>query len=292
MGAWGKNLIGEFSMLEEEGKCKLNIVVSLGNQDNKQWLDENYPSLAFSTDLDSVLKNPKIDSLVIATPTPTHFDLAKKAILVGKNVFVEKPPTQTLTELEQLIILAREQQVVLFTDHIYLYHPLIEKLKTRLEDHDVDSVRVNWLKWGSFKGNIFEELAYHQVYLTQKLFGLPSDVKLVEKRAVITQADIITFEMRVNNINCSIHINRVVPNVKHLSLLIHTKKGLFVWTDQKIEYIDLNNQDREVIEQSDQKPLPLVCKDFIKRISEKQIKNPDFQLMVETMKVIEQLKTA
>ena len=39
-----------------------------------------------------MLADDSVDAVVIATPVPTHFDLARRALEAGKHVFVEKPP--------------------------------------------------------------------------------------------------------------------------------------------------------------------------------------------------------
>jgi len=43
-----------------------------------------------------------IDAVVVATPVPTHFALAKQALEAGKHVFVEKPPAMRASEMEEL----------------------------------------------------------------------------------------------------------------------------------------------------------------------------------------------
>src|SRR5438105_180644 len=50
-----------------------------------------YSEVHATTDWDSVLKNPAIESVVLASPAMMHYKMAKEALQAGKDVFVEKP---------------------------------------------------------------------------------------------------------------------------------------------------------------------------------------------------------
>ena len=66
---------------------------------------------------------------MIATPVPTHYELAKAALEAGKHVFVEKPPAMKGGEIDELVALAEERDLVLMPGHLLLYHPGVQKLK-------------------------------------------------------------------------------------------------------------------------------------------------------------------
>ncbi len=55
---------------------------------------------------DELLADPEVEAVVIATPVPTHYALAKQALEAGKHVFVEKPPAMRAAEMEELVALA------------------------------------------------------------------------------------------------------------------------------------------------------------------------------------------
>ena len=76
-----------------------------------------------------MLDDPELDAVVIATPVPTHFELAKQALEAGKHVFVEKPPAMTGAEIDELVAIAEERDLVLMPGHLLLYHPGVQKLK-------------------------------------------------------------------------------------------------------------------------------------------------------------------
>ncbi len=61
---------------------------------------------------------PLVDAISIATPTNTHFEVAKYAILQGKHVLIEKPITDHLRQARILIRLARRKRVILQVGHV------------------------------------------------------------------------------------------------------------------------------------------------------------------------------
>ena len=81
-----------------------------------------------------MLADPELDAVVIATPVPTHYELAKLALEAGKHVFVEKPPAMTGAEIDELVALAEERDLVLMPGHLLLYHPGVRKLRELVDD--------------------------------------------------------------------------------------------------------------------------------------------------------------
>ena len=65
----------------------------------------------------NVLLGEDIDALIIATPAPSHFDLAARALRAGKHVFIEKPIALSLNDADALLARADEQGLVLQIGH-------------------------------------------------------------------------------------------------------------------------------------------------------------------------------
>ena len=65
----------------------------------------------------------QIDAMDIVTPTPFHFDLARKAIQQNKHVFIEKPVTQTLQESTILLELATQSDSLIQVGHVERFNP-------------------------------------------------------------------------------------------------------------------------------------------------------------------------
>src|SRR6266852_3115170 len=54
--------------------------------------------------IDEVLENPRIDAVLICSPTDTHADLAIRAARAGKHIFCEKPIDHSLTKIDQALL--------------------------------------------------------------------------------------------------------------------------------------------------------------------------------------------
>src|SRR4051794_29901577 len=73
-----------------------------------------------------------VDAATIATPTPTHFTIAKFLLERGKHVLVEKPITETTADAKALSDLARDRGLVLQVGHIERFNPALSALENRL----------------------------------------------------------------------------------------------------------------------------------------------------------------
>jgi predicted dehydrogenase len=150
LGQWGKNLARNFGELAE--------LVWLCDVDEEQHagLAQRYPAARLTAQVEEILSDESVEGIVIATPVPTHHDLARRALEAGKHVFVEKPPAMRGAELEELCDLAEERGRVLMPGHLLLYHPGVRKLKEIVvsgELGDVLYVYGNRQNLGTFRTN-------------------------------------------------------------------------------------------------------------------------------------------
>lgn len=72
--------------------------------------------------------------MAVATPAPTHYEIASKALQAGKDVFVEKPMTLKKDEAARLVELAEEKDRILMVGHLLLYQPAIQWIKSQLNE--------------------------------------------------------------------------------------------------------------------------------------------------------------
>jgi predicted dehydrogenase len=87
-----------------------------------------------------VLADPNLEAVVVATPVPTHFELARQALDAGKHVLVEKPPAVRGEEMDELVRLAGERGLVLMPGHLLLYHPGVQALKELVDAGELGEV--------------------------------------------------------------------------------------------------------------------------------------------------------
>jgi predicted dehydrogenase len=75
-----------------------------------------------------------VDAVSIATPTESHFEIAKKFLAAGKNVLVEKPITDNVAHAEELVALARKNRCVLQVGHVERFNPVMRYLNEVLRE--------------------------------------------------------------------------------------------------------------------------------------------------------------
>ncbi len=87
---------------------------------------EEFKSVAHD-DIDELIS--ACSAVTIATPTTTHYEVAKKAIEQGKHLFIEKPITRSVQEAEELCRLAAARNVLIQVGHIERFNPAILALE-------------------------------------------------------------------------------------------------------------------------------------------------------------------
>jgi len=76
----------------------------------------------------------QVDALSIVTSTPSHYAIAKEAIVAGKHVLIEKPITTTTEQAEELITLAKKHSVKIQVGHIERFNPALLAAEPYLDD--------------------------------------------------------------------------------------------------------------------------------------------------------------
>src|SRR5262245_2465295 len=96
-----------------------------------------------------VLESPDVQLVVVATPSVSHFEIARRALELGKHVLVMKPLTTRVDQAEELCDLADRKGVILAVDHTFVYTGAVRKMKSLIQSGEigdlyyVDSVRIN-----------------------------------------------------------------------------------------------------------------------------------------------------
>lgn len=88
---------------------------------------------SFTTSTDEAIQDPLAQAVVIATPVVHHFELAKRALLAGKHVLVEKPLCRTTEQAIELDQLAQDRELILAVGHIFLFNPGIQAVKRTID---------------------------------------------------------------------------------------------------------------------------------------------------------------
>lgn len=180
-GYWGPNLARNFS---RQPDCELAAICELAPA-RRELAGRTYPGARITADYADLLADGSIQAILIATPVSSHHGLAREAILAGKDVFVEKPLTETTAQGEELVRLAAQHGRILAVDHTFLFTGAVQKIKEITTSGELgeilyfDSVRINL---GLFQDdvNVIHDLAPHDLSILNFLVGQgPTSVRAV-----------------------------------------------------------------------------------------------------------------
>ncbi|MBI5092146.1 MAG: Gfo/Idh/MocA family oxidoreductase [Candidatus Hydrogenedentes bacterium] len=248
-GYWGPNLARNF---DRRAECRLAQISDM--RENRRALAKAAFPHTEVVDDERILAAPDIDVMVIATPVFTHFDLAKKALLNGKHVWIEKPMTSNSEQARELVELAESKGLTLMVDHTFLFTGAVQKMKELVDSGELgdlyyyDSVRINL---GLFQHdiNVIWDLAPHDLSIMDYLLG-PS------VRAVSAQGsdhfktgfeDVAYVNVFYdNNLMAHFSLNWLSP-VKIRRTIVGGAKKMLVWDDvSQEEKIKIYNKGMEV----------------------------------------------
>jgi len=134
LGWWGKNVLRNLYQLG---------VLAVACDSNEEVLKERekeFPGIDYTADVARIASDREIEAVAIASPAATHYQLAKRFLLAGKDVFVEKPLSLTLKEGEELVEIAETNKRILMVGHILQYHPGVIKLKELITKGEVGKI--------------------------------------------------------------------------------------------------------------------------------------------------------
>lgn len=226
-GGWGKNLVRNFAGLKE---CRLKTVCDL----NEKTLAGHKAAfgVATTTQADEVLKDTEIEAVVVATPAPSHFDVARQALESGKHVYVEKPMTLSVADAESLVALAEKQNRKLMVGHLLEYHSCVRKLKELIDSGELGDVYYMYtqrLNLGIVRKdeNAWWSLAPHDVSVILYLFGGKAVSVTSQGHAYLRPGveDVVFTQIKFDNGRmANIHVSWLDPHKIRKMTLVGTKK--------------------------------------------------------------------
>ncbi len=169
-GYWGKNLVRVFS--------ELGALHTVCDADSSRFASLKWSgkSPSFSNELSHVLDDSSVRAVAIATPAISHFEIVRKCLEKGKDVFVEKPLALNAKEGEELVEMAKRLGKILMVGHILLYHPAVKKLKSLIVEGALGRILYcysNRLNMGLIRTeeNILWSFAPHDISVMLHLLG-------------------------------------------------------------------------------------------------------------------------
>jgi predicted dehydrogenase len=135
-GHWGPNLIANFH------DHRRSEVVRVIDRDpaRREAVKNRFRDVEVGDDAATAIEDPSIDAVIIATPTKSHFPLAKAALEAGKHVLVEKPMADNVRDAEALCEIAEACSRILMVGHIFVFNAASQQAKQYLTDGDLGRI--------------------------------------------------------------------------------------------------------------------------------------------------------
>ena len=128
-------------------KCR---AICARNIEKLKALKEEYNMDYYSTDVEELFNDPKIDVIYLAVPNNIHYSLCKRALLANKHVIVEKPFTPTYIQAKQLIDLAYKKNLIVFDAVTLIHNPNYLKIQELIKDiGEIKMVTCNFSQYSS-----------------------------------------------------------------------------------------------------------------------------------------------
>ncbi|HUR86490.1 MAG TPA: Gfo/Idh/MocA family oxidoreductase [Solirubrobacteraceae bacterium] len=172
LGYWGPNIARNI-----EGLAGAEFAWCCDERDEvRERLAAVHRRARFTADLDDLLADDDLDAIVVATPVPTHADLAVRVLQAGKHCFVEKPLAQSVADAERAVAAADAAGRLLMVGHLLEYHPGVRKLKEIADSGelgDIHYIYSNRLNLGQLRAdeNALWSLGAHDISVILHLAG-------------------------------------------------------------------------------------------------------------------------
>lgn len=222
-------------------------------------------------DLNDMLNAEDLDWVHICTPVQTHYDLASTLLNSGINVLIQKPITETTTQVEELVGLAQSNNVRVSAVHNRAFIPIVRRVQEEIESGEFGEIegistllseetppdetpRGSWVF--DLPGGEFEEGFPHGIYLALALGGYPKNtdsIQATSRRKGDYNKNIAYDGVQVQYINES----DTVCNIKFLSASVPLET-IEITGSKKSARIDLTTMNYIEHDGSDFSPISMV----------------------------------
>jgi predicted dehydrogenase len=311
LGYWGPNLARNFAMLPG---CELAWCCDASEAARERW-SPSFPGTRFTADLDDLLGDPDLDAIVLATPVPTHAELAEAVLRAGKHCFVEKPLAQSVADAERAVAAARESGRILMVGHLLEYHPGVTKLKEIAAAGDLGDIHYiysNRLNLGKLRAdeNALWSLGAHDVSVVLHLADEEPHEVEARGESYVRQGieDVVFGFLRFpSGLAAHLHLSWLDPHKERRFTVVGSKR-MATFDDMDIErkvtvydksYAESASSYGEYITRSgdirspaidNREPLRLECEHFLQSIRENTRPRSDGDAGLRVVRVLEGLQ--
>jgi len=311
LGYWGPNLARNFDRLPG---AELTWLCDASEEAVERW-QTAFPSARTTTRLEDLLGDDALDAVVVATPVPTHAELALRVIEAGKHCFVEKPLARSEEEAERVVEAARAAGRVLMVGHLLEYHPGVEKLEELLRSGELGDLRYiysNRLNLGKHRTdeNALWSLGAHDVSVILRLAGEePSGWEVMGESYVKPGVEDVVFAlMRFDSgLIAHMHLSWLDPHKERRFTVVGSKR-MATFDDMELER-KLTVYDKGIDEDyssygeyiarsgdvfsprvSNEEPLRIECKHFLECVRDGTEPRTGGESALRVVRVLERLQ--
>jgi predicted dehydrogenase len=300
-GYWGKNLVRNFGEL---GALRAICDADPATVDR---FVQQYGATG-ATEFEQILALPDVTAVVIATPAPTHAQLAIAALAAGKDVFVEKPLALTLADALAMQAALDKSDRLLMVGHLLEYHPALVALRSMLADGKIGKLQYlysNRLSTGKVRTeeNVLWSFAPHDICAILGCVGqLPLSVRAFGSKHLGQVEDLCTIELEfAENIRARIFVSWFHP-FKEQRLVVAGAAGSLVfddvspdrklmWYEQQLEFQQqtpvLKNIAQTAIDLAPAEPLKSECQHFLDCIRTRTAPRTGIQNGIDVLTVLQ-----
>jgi len=232
-------------------------MISTSNPDAARLINSRYPGTKIVPDYKQILEEKDIELVFILTPNQTHYELAKAALLAGKNVVVDKPFTVTTQEADELIELAKKEGKLITVYHNRRWVADFKTVKKIISggklgriveysacyDRYVPYIRPKkWKENGELPASgVLYDLGSHLIDQSLQLFGMPEEVfcKIQHQRENTKIDDYFQMTLQYPGLIVNLHSGMIVK-IQGPNFAIHGTNGSFIKYGLDVQEGDLD----------------------------------------------------
>jgi predicted dehydrogenase len=238
LGYWGPNLARNLAAIEG---CEVSWLCD-ASQEARGKLERAFPDARSTEVIGDLLDDPELDAVVLATPVPTHAELAVAVAEAGKHCFVEKPLATTAADAERAVAAAASAGKTLMVGHLLEYHPAVARLKELIDGEELGDLYYiygNRLNLGKLRAdeNALWSLGAHDVSVALHLIGEEPEECLAHGASYLREGvqDVVFCYLRFpSGIVAHLHLSWLDPH-KERRLTVVGARRMATFDDMQIE---------------------------------------------------------
>jgi predicted dehydrogenase len=205
-----------------------------------------YSGIVTYRSLEEMLKDASLGLFVVATPSGSHFEIARQLLEAGKNVVADKPMAVSSGEIGQLMELAAARGVSLAVFHNRRWDSDFQTVKKLLNEEPLGrlvhfestmdrwrptTTRVPWKDVPSLGGGVLLDLGTHLADQAMALFGKPEAVgaEIRRERDGEGSEDSFTLRLRYPELSVILSANNLSSLARPTLHLRGTKGNFWKW---------------------------------------------------------------